>query len=164
MIFMKYYNHNEMKKGVLALVSLFFFSAAVLPGQNPNRERLESYKIAFFTQRLKLTPGEAEKFWPLYNDLQEKRAGIQAERQTLNRRSNQEAESLSDKELTAMGDKLIELEVLETELSVKFHQHLKAALPPMKVIRFYQAENQYKVLLLNQLQERRVERLDPGQR
>jgi len=153
-----------MKKGVLALVSLFFFSAAVLPGQNPNRERLESYKIAFFTQRLKLTPGEAEKFWPLYNDLQEKRAGIQAERQNLNRRSNQEAESLSDKELTAMGDKLIELEVLETELSVKFHQHLKAALPPMKVIRFYQAENQYKVLLLNQLQERRVERLDPGQR
>ena len=63
-----------------------------------------------------------------------------------------------------MGDKLIELEVAETELTVKFHQHLKAVLPPMKVIRFYQAENQYKVLLLNQLQERREERLSPGQR
>ena len=161
---MKIYNYSNMKKGILAFVSLVIFSASALFAQNQNREKLESYKIAFFTQRLRLTPGEAEKFWPLYNDLQEKRAGIQAERQQLNRRSNQEAESLSDKELIAMGDKLIELEVAETELTVKFHQHLKAVLPPMKVIRFYQAENQYKVLLLNQLQERREERLSPGQR
>jgi hypothetical protein len=164
MIFMKIYNYNNMKKGVLAFVSLVILSAPAILAQNQNREKLESYKIAFFTQRLRLTPGEAEKFWPLYNDLQEKRAGIQAERQQLNRRSNQEAESLSDKELITMGDKLIELEVAETELTVKFHQHLKAVLPPMKVIRFYQAENQYKVLLLNQLQERREERLSPGQR
>jgi hypothetical protein len=25
-------------------------------------------KIAFFTKRLNLTPGETEKFWPLYNE------------------------------------------------------------------------------------------------
>ncbi len=30
--------------------------------------KLTAYKIAFFTQRLDLTPAEAEKFWPVYND------------------------------------------------------------------------------------------------
>lgn len=161
---MKFFNYTDMKKGVFAFVALLLLSAPTLYAQIQTRERLESYKIAFFTQRLKLTPGEAEKFWPLYNDLQAKKAGIQAERQQLNRKSNLEAETLSDRELTTLGDKLIELEVAETDLSVKFHQHLKAILPPGKVIKFYQAENQYKIFLLNQLQERREERLNPGKR
>jgi hypothetical protein len=164
MIFMKYYNHNEMKKGVLALVSLFFFSAQFLSGQNQNRERLESYRIAFFTQRLKLTPSEAEKFWPLYNELQEERAKVQAERVKLFRLLNQGAETLSDRELTRMGDKVVELDVFDNNLTVKFHQYIKEMLPPIKVLRYYQAENQYKIQLLNQLQERREERLNPGQK
>ncbi len=161
---MKIYNYSNMKKGVLAIVSLVIFSAPALLAQNQNREKLESYKIAFFTQRLKLTPSEAEKFWPLYNELQEEKAKVQAERVKLFRMLNQGAETLSDKELRTMGDKLVELEVFDTNLLVKFHQYIREILPPTKVLRFYQAENQYKVLLLNQLQERREERLNPGQR
>jgi hypothetical protein len=153
-----------MKRGVFVLVALMIISVSGLSAQNPNRERLDSYKIAFFTQRLKLTPAEAEKFWPLYNDLQEKKAKIQMERVALNRKFNQEAAILSDKEMIVMGDKLIELEVLEAELSLKFHQYIKEVIPPAKVLRFYQAENQYKMQLLNELQDRRQERLNPGQR
>jgi len=160
---MKFYKIIIMKRTVISLFALLFLPALLL-AQNPNRERIEAYRIAFFTQRLKLTPSEAEKFWPLYNDLQEKRAKIQAERAQLNLRLNQGADALRDKELTIMGDKLIELEVLDTELAVKFHAEIKAALPPMKVLRFYQAENQYKIMLLNQLQERRQERINPDQR
>lgn len=153
-----------MKRGVFVLIALMIISVWGLSAQNPNRERLDSYKIAFFSQRLKLTPAEAEKFWPLYNDLQEKKAKIQLERVALYRKFNQEAAMLGDKEMTAMGDKLIELEVLEAELSLKFHQYIKEVLPPAKVLRFYQAETQYKMQLLNELQDRRQERLNPGQR
>lgn len=32
------------------------------------RERLESFSIQFITKKLDLTPAEAEKFWPLYNE------------------------------------------------------------------------------------------------
>lgn len=32
-----------------------------------DKEKLESAKIAFITKRLDLTPEQAEKFWPLYN-------------------------------------------------------------------------------------------------
>ncbi|MCU0454854.1 MAG: hypothetical protein MUE74_01015 [Bacteroidales bacterium] len=153
-----------MKRGFITMALLLTLAAPSILAQGQARERMESYRIAFFTQRLKLTPSEAEKFWPLYNDLQEKKAKIQAERIQITRRLNQEVETLSDQELTVMGDKFIELNVLETELSVKFHQQIKHVLPPRKVLRFYQAENQYKIVLLNQLQERREERLNPGQR
>jgi hypothetical protein len=50
-----------------------------------------------------------------------------------------------------MGDKLNTTFSDEASLSAKFHKQLKEALPPAKVIMFYQAENQYRALLLNRL-------------
>jgi hypothetical protein len=32
------------------------------------RQRIESQRIAFITQRVHLTPDEATKFWPVYNE------------------------------------------------------------------------------------------------
>jgi hypothetical protein len=32
------------------------------------RERLELFKIQFITKKIDLTPAEAEKFWPVYNE------------------------------------------------------------------------------------------------
>ena len=32
------------------------------------REKLELFKIQFITKKLDLTPAEAEKFWPIYNE------------------------------------------------------------------------------------------------
>lgn len=36
------------------------------------RKEFESQKIAFFTQELDLSPEEAVKFWPLYNEMRKK--------------------------------------------------------------------------------------------
>ena len=35
------------------------------------RAQLESYRIQFITKKLDLTPAEAEKFWPVYNEQKE---------------------------------------------------------------------------------------------
>ena len=35
------------------------------------RERLELFSIQFITKKLNLTPAEAEKFWPVYNEQKE---------------------------------------------------------------------------------------------
>jgi len=38
------------------------------PMTKQQREKLELFKIQFITKKLDLTPAEAEKFWPLYNE------------------------------------------------------------------------------------------------
>ncbi|MBG0858434.1 MAG: hypothetical protein IQL11_02950 [Bacteroidales bacterium] len=145
-----------MKKGFMVIVVLIIVSVSgSVLAQNANLDRLNAYKIAFFTRRLNLTPREAEKFWPVYNEFQNNRNKIQQERGQLNRNFNQEASLMSDEQLSAAGDKLIELEVRETELAVTFHKQLKGILPPVKILRLYQAENQYRMQLLKELQERR---------
>ncbi len=40
------------------------------------REAVQAQKIAFITQEVGLTPAEAEKFWPLYNEMDRKVVGI----------------------------------------------------------------------------------------
>ena len=41
------------------------------PMTKEQRERLESFRIQFITKKLDLTPAEAEKFWPVYNEQKE---------------------------------------------------------------------------------------------
>jgi hypothetical protein len=76
----------------------------------------------------------------------------------INRTFNQGGNSLSDNQLVAMGDQYAECLVQESELAVKFHNKLKEVLPPAKVIQYYQAENQYKAQLLNELQNFKQQR------
>ena len=152
--FMNFYKPEAMKmKSVTILVIMVLTSSMVL-SQNPNQEKLNVYKIAFFTRKLNLTTGEAEKFWPLYNEYQDKKMEIQKERMKLNMKINQETSDLNEKELAAAADKIIELQVAETDLAVTFHKHIKEVLPPIKVIRLYQAENQFRMQLLKQIQQR----------
>jgi hypothetical protein len=144
-----------MKRGVVLLFVLILGALSNLRAQNPNLDKLNAYKIAFLTKRINLTSQEAEKFWPLYNEYQDKKLRVQQERLLLGRDVNLSGSTMSEKELADAGDKYISLEMQESTLTQELHKKLKEVLPPAKIIRLYQAENQYKVQLLNELQDRR---------
>jgi hypothetical protein len=152
-----------MKKVVGFLIIIILSPYLSLSAQNTNLEKLNNYKIGFFTKKLNLTAAEAEKFWPVYNDYQSQRNVIQIDKLKLNRNFNQNESSLSDKQLEEIGDAYVDCLVRESTLAVAFHKKLKEVLPPAKVILYYQAENQYKVQLLNELQTaKQQQRLRPG--
>jgi hypothetical protein len=155
MIFMNNCNLPGMKKAIVTLSILFLFPLIKISAQNTALEKLNAYKIAFFTRSLNLTTQEAEKFWPVYNEFQDKRTQIQQERSQLNRRINQTAMTMSDSQRSEAGDNLIALEVREANLSLEYHKKFKEILSPAKVLRLYQAENQYRQQLLNELRDNR---------
>jgi hypothetical protein len=140
-----------MKRGLIFSIVLAFLPFLQVTAQNPNLEKLNAYKIAFFTRRLNLTSQEAEKFWPVYNEFQDKRNAIQIERQTLNRNFNQNELNMTEKELIEAGNKHVALQVQEAALAQEYHKKFKEILAPAKVFRLYQAENQYRLQLLNEL-------------
>jgi hypothetical protein len=160
---MNNYKFGAMKRLVIFLIIMLLYPVTRSAAQNPNLEKLNNYKIGFFTKKLNLTSEEAEKFWPVYNDYQSQRNQIQLEKLKLNRNFNQNESSLSDNQLAEMADKYVDCIVRESALAVSFHKKLKEVLPPSKVIRYYQAENQYKAQLLNELQNaRQQQKLRPG--
>ena len=61
-----------MKKYILFLVvflSITTFVSAQRGGGGKNR--MESYRIAYITDKLSLTPEEAQRFWPIYNQFRD---------------------------------------------------------------------------------------------
>lgn len=160
---MNNYKVKAMKKVILVLVLMLTMPLIKTTAQNPNLEKLNNYRIAFFTKKLDLSSAEAERFWPVYNDYQSQRNQIQLEKLKINRNFNLNESSLTDKQLEEMGDKFVECLVQESSLAVAFHKKLKEVLTPDKVLRYYQAENQYKAQLLNELQNvKQQQRLRPG--
>jgi hypothetical protein len=160
---MNTYKFKTMKRIVFVLLIMLSMTGIKSTAQNTNLEKLNNYKIGFFTKKLNLTSHEAEKFWPVYNDYQSQRNQIQIEKLKLNRNFNLNENTLSDKQLEEMGDKYVDCLVQESNLAVVFHKKLKEVLPAAKVIMYYQAENQYKIQLLNELQnQRQQQKLRPG--
>jgi hypothetical protein len=143
-----------MKRNIIVFTILATFCVMNISAQNANRQRLDAYKIAFFTKRLNLTSQEAEKFWPVYNEFQDNKTKIQLERHELNRNFNQNELNMSEREMTEAGDKFVDLEVREAALAQEFHTRIKTILSPVKILRLYQAENQFRQQLLNELRDR----------
>ena len=145
-----------MKK-ISIIIFLFFFSVGVgLSQQGRERQnKIYAAKVAFFTERLQLTPGEAEKFWPVYNDYQNQRDKIIQDRKNTTEYYIKNANNLSDKEIDQILNDYINYQKKETALLENFNNQLKTILPERKVIKVYITEIQFRNYLLGQLRNNR---------
>jgi hypothetical protein len=145
-----------MKKILFAaLVLIFGFNNSIKAQEQNDTDKLTAYKIAFFTKKLDLTPAEAEKFWPVYNDYSARKSKIQIERITTMRYVNQNEANINDQEMATISSKLSQTYIDESNLTIVFAGQIEKVLPPRKIVRLYQAEAQYKLQLLKELNDRR---------
>jgi len=119
------------------------------PGFEKYLEKFKSEKVSFLTEKLDLTVEEAQKFWPLYNEYQDKRdVIIRSQRMDRHGRGTQERTS---KELEAMVDQKVEQEVELAELKLEFHKKVKKAIPIEKVVKLYRAEKDFMNYMLGKI-------------
>lgn len=121
----------------------------------PSNERVEALKISFITQELDLSPEEAQQFWPVYNEFQDKLDVIREERNSSIPRVPREFDNLSDKQLAATMEQMFALEQQELDLKREYHARFMAILPVRKVGRLHMAEQRFKMMLLNEIKKRR---------
>lgn len=140
---------------LLILTSTHWLSAQDLDQRK--KDFIKTQKIAFFTQKLDLTPDEAQQFWPVYNDYQNRLNKIHDERRSMSSYYKSNTENISDSELSEMTDKYINLQVRESQLKKEFHEKFKKILSPSKMMKLYQAEEQFTQWLLRQLRQSRQE-------
>jgi hypothetical protein len=115
------------------------------------REMIKAQKVAFITEKLDLTVEEAQKFWPVYNELNKKLEEIDIEKRTLSQKYEANKESLSDNEVTEIYTKLIELETKEIKLNTEFRKEMKEIISVRKMMELHMAERMFKHELLNKI-------------
>ncbi|MDX5325711.1 MAG: hypothetical protein LPK80_05575 [Bacteroidota bacterium] len=144
-------------KRIISLLSLAFigFHGLAQPDQVES-ERLRAARVAFITEKVELTPTEAETFWPVYNEFKKKEEEIR--RRTMDqvrelRRSRSEND-LSDKEIETMIQKRFEEEEQLLKLRRDYHQRFKEILPMKKIGRLYLAEHEFRRQLIENVRRR----------
>lgn len=117
-------------------------------------ERIQSEKIAFFTNELDLTPEEAQVFWPVYNGYsKENRAAHEAVTKAFHALKC-DKEQVSDKQMEANIDAYIKAVKAEQEVMSAYYPKFKKVLPIQKVARLYQAEEAFKMKMIHNLRGR----------
>jgi hypothetical protein len=135
------------------LTLILFFSSLSLLAQRPTldeiKAKLRADKVAYLTTRIDLTPDEAEKFWPVYNEFDNKRVDIQMARFNLERKITHSKDTLTDDDIIKFIKEYNSNKLEEEELNVKYYERFLKILPPKKVLSLYQVEKEFITFLNN---------------
>jgi len=149
-----------MKKSALFILILLFGLNNLIAQQNRGKhENFKAYKIAYITEQLDLTPEEAEKFWPLYNEFGKQFYEIKVIGMRDQKRKIKESggiEALSEKEANEYISVLLNTEEEIVKLKKKFYNRLKGVLSSNKILQLYNAENGFNRRLLSEFRKNKA--------
>lgn len=134
---------------VLLILASNLFSQGRHRQWQESYRQLESQRIAFITTELSLSPEEAQVFWPVYNEYNQKRNELMIKHR-LNRADELNLQQLSEPELTELADSDVRNLEEMAALRREYHQKFKQILPTIKVIQLYIAERDFNRNLYNE--------------
>jgi hypothetical protein len=143
---------------IKAIIIFFLFLQGISAQNNkdqkgPIREKIKAQRIAFITDRLNLSPDEATKFWPVYNQFSGELEEVKKQQNQLRKSTNDKLAVMSDKEI----DKALEDELTAQQKSIdlqrKYMVELKKTIPTRKVAMLYKAERDFKIMLLKRMRK-----------
>lgn len=123
-----------------------------------SREKLKAMKVAYFTEKLSLTPEEAEGFWPLYNSWETKNYELRKDERKITRNIKENFHTLADSELEALINRQIDIKQKQLDLIREYNDKYKTVIPMKKIALLYAVERQWKRELLKKLHHGHGER------
>ena len=128
-----------MNKLNIILIILLSISLNVVSQDEPERDakKIQAMEVAYITRELNLTPEEAQKFWPVYNQYRQEVKGV-----------------VSDK---SIADQLERQQRL-LDIRKKYRTEFSRILTTDRGNRVYPAEDQFRQMLRREFQRRQNER------
>ena len=138
------------------ITKLFLIAALVIAGalnaagqdnnkRNDWQDRMKAEKIAYLTDPMALTPAEAERFWPVYNQAEAETR--QCWRLVMEAYRTLEASieaGKDDKEISALLDKYLDAQEAGDGIERKYTTEYRKILSNDKIARLYIAEENFR--------------------
>lgn len=144
-------------KNLLTILLLLLTMYAT--AQRNHRDRIKTLKVSFITERLDLTAKEAEKFWPIYNNYEDKTHGIRTDKiRSIRKEIRDNIDTMSQNRAQELIIELNEAESTMHELRIGLSKNLGQIISPKKIILLKIAEEDFKRKMLNEFKRRQKER------
>ncbi len=117
-------------------------------------EKIQMERIAYFTEKIGLTPEEAQVFWPIYNEMDAKRTALFEEKASITRRFMKESDDIDEKQLDELLNRLVAGQQQEAQLPAEYNAKFRKVLSAKKVMNLYVAEMGFRTYLLQKMRGR----------
>lgn len=119
------------------------------------QEKIKAVCIAFITDRLGLTPEEAERFWPIYREFSNKRMELKQQFDQARKNPNtSKPKEETERELVDLG---LRLKQQELDLEKDYSKRILDVIPAQKLMALKKAEDDFRRLLIQQIQQRQLQ-------
>ena len=145
-----------MKK--LVFVAILSVIGTGIYAQNPQaREKIESARIGFITERLGLTPEQAERFWPLYNEYRQRNQD--ASRGYRQFKAGLDPDGPSEEESRRLVEMELALKQQRLDLEKEYSRKMLDVISTQQVASLREAERDFRGVLLRRLQQARQQQI-----
>jgi hypothetical protein len=117
------------------------FATKLSYAQPGKQDKIEALKVSFITEKINLTPNEAQGFWPLYNEYNDK---IKFARKNFRQQNSNVADFKTDKEADDFLNAELKLRQTEVDLQKEYFEKFKKILGSKKTGLLRKAEEEFK--------------------
>jgi hypothetical protein len=126
------------------------FTALSFGQHKKDWEKIKSLKVAYITEKLSLDSKEAQEFWPIYNEYEEKRHELMRKEHSQIKDKLENSDDLSEKEAKKLLTLKISIEEDEEELDKAFLLEVSKVTSAKKALLLLKAEEDFKRDLIKQ--------------
>ncbi|MFT6865854.1 MAG: hypothetical protein ACJA08_000680 [Cyclobacteriaceae bacterium] len=143
-------------KTFIIIFTFAFFGQMAFGQSQAALEKIEAAKIALITERLELTPEQAEKFWPVYREYSEKQREIRQEFQTLKREFD--PATATEDESKKVLDRGYQIKERQLELDQNYSQRMQQVVSSRQLMNLKKAEDDFKDMLMKRIRDETIQR------
>ena len=125
---------------------LLFTGVSLAQATKGDKAKIEAAKIALITNRLDLTPAQAQKFWPMYNEFAKRRGTLRSEMKT-------KAREMSDEQRVKLA---LEVKQRELDLEKNYSQKMLDVISAKQVVALRRAEGEFRDMLIRRIQQQKI--------
>lgn len=154
----------------ITVIAIIVISSAVALAQGPpslqddgkieRYDKMKALKVAYITTKLDLTTAEAQVFWPLYNEYQEKRVDLKKQEGRSCRIEVDVIDGMTEEQLQGVINTYLDLEEQEVALETKYIKQFTDVLSARKVVLLLRAEHDFRKEVMKELQKREHQERD----
>ncbi len=133
------------------ILVLLFLLQPVFSFSQGDRDKVELLRVSFINKKLELSNSEADKFWPVYNEYNDK---IKALRKNLRQNYRKKTEPLSEADAEELYQLDLRTKQGEWDVHKLYMEKLKGIIGVKKMVRLRVAEEEFKRDMLNSLKDK----------
>lgn len=131
------------------------------PPAGERLKEIKAQKSAYITAKLELSPEQAQQFWPIYNEMDDKQDALRKEIRELHK-GTQGDTTLTEAEASQILDRALQTRQKELDLEKAYSERFKKSIGAVKTLKLKKAERDFNKEVLKRFRDRMDDRKGPG--